>query len=229
MRDKPRSRWRSSAATRRRHRTGHSAGSAPQARAGACRTLCATTVARSPRLRVRQARRRRTPWPRLPAERCRATARPSETREWRNACSAPAAFEIRGLDLVLVHQLAPGSAQRYQAIDHDIRTVRQFERVECILLHQEDAEPLLAIKSLDGPEYLTRDERRQPQRRLIQEQQPRAPHQVAGDGQHLLLAAGEGAAALVDTLLEPWKQLKHAFQVGLKKIGICQAGADLQG
>ena len=106
--------------------------------------------------------------------------------------------------------------------------MRQFERVECILLHQEDAEPLLAIKSLDGPEYLTRDERRQPQRRLIQEQQPRAPHQGAGDRQHLLLAAGEGAAALVDTLLEPWKQLKHAFQVGLKMLGICQAGADLQ-
>src|SRR5437588_4092872 len=83
--------------------------------------------------------------------------------------SVPAAFEISGSYLLPLQELAPAPGQRYEPIDHDIAAVREVERVECVLLHQEHRELLLAVELLDGTEYLARNERRQSQRGLIQQ------------------------------------------------------------
>src|SRR5712692_1094382 len=116
--------------------------------------------------------------------------RGNDGRNVKSATLAPAAFEIGRSYLLLLQQLASASAKRDQPIDHDIAPVRQIQRMECVLLHQEHREILLAVELLDRTEYLACNERRQSQRGLIQQKQTRPPHQRARDRQHLLLAAG---------------------------------------
>ena len=81
---------------------------------------------------------------------------------------------------------------------------------------------------LMAPKIWRDDQRRQAQRRLVEQEQARAAHQRARDRQHLLLAAGERAAALVDALLEARKQREHAFEIGSKMRGAGNRGAHLQ-
>src|SRR6266436_4038119 len=140
----------------------------------------------------------------------------------------PAAFEISGSYLLLLQELAPAPGKRDEPIDHDIAAVRQVQRVKCVLLHQEHRELLLAIELLDCTEYLARDERRQSQRGLIEQQQARAAHQSTRDRQHLLLAPGERASALIEPFLEPRKQREYPLQVAIEMSGIGERGADLQ-
>ena len=71
---------------------------------------------------------------------------------------------------------------------------------------------------------------RKPQRGLVQHQKARPAHQRAPDGQHLLLAAGQRAAALGEAFLQAREQREDAFQprgaVGLAAVG--GVGAHLQ-
>ena len=60
-----------------------------------------------------------------------------------------------------------------------------------VLLHQEDGHPAPG-QLLDDVEDLVGDQRRQPQGRLIQEQQPGLGHQGPAHGHHLLLARRRG-------------------------------------
>ena len=54
------------------------------------------------------------------------------------------------------------------------------------------------------------DERREPLRRLVEEQQFGAPHERAGDGEHLLLPAGQVPASTVGQLPERGKDVVHS-------------------
>ena len=54
----------------------------------------------------------------------------------------------------------------------------------------------VGVDALDQREQLLDQERREPERRLVEDQQLRLGHQAAADRQHLLLAAGERAGAL---------------------------------
>ena len=59
---------------------------------------------------------------------------------------------------------------------------------------------------MSNPKLLLLDDhRRQPHRRLVEQQHPRPGHQRATDRHHLLLAAGHGAAHLGATFGEPGK------------------------
>ena len=68
-----------------------------------------------------------------------------------------------------------------------------------------------------------RDQGREAERGFVQQQQARAAHQGAADRQHLLLAAGKGAAALEQALLQPRKQRQHAFEPGFA-LGLAAVG-----
>ena len=59
-----------------------------------------------------------------------------------------------------------------------------------VLLDQQDRQAL-ALEALDHPADLADEQRRQTLRRLVHQEQVGVGHQRAGDGQHLLLAAGE--------------------------------------
>ena len=124
----------------------------------------------------------------------------------------PAAFEIGGAHLGPLQQLAAGAGQRDLAVDHDIAAVRELQRMEGVLLDQEHGEAVLRVEVADGAENLLRDQRREAERGLVEQQQARAAHQRAADRQHLLLAAGQRAAALAHALLQQREQREDALR-----------------
>src|SRR5260221_8535188 len=124
------------------------------------------------------------------------------------------AFEVGGLDLVALQQFTPAARKRDAAGDHHIAAMGELEGVKCVLLDQEDGELLLRVESSDGVEYLPGDERSKPERRLVEQQEARPAHQRACDRQHLLLAARERAAALVEPFAQPRKQREDAGEIG---------------
>ena len=62
-------------------------------------------------------------------------------------------------------------------------------------------------------EDLLHDQRRQAERRLIQQQQPRPQQQRARDRQHLLLAARKRAGLLAEALAQSGEIAEHALEV----------------
>ncbi len=76
------------------------------------------------------------------------------------------------------------------------------------------------IQFFDRLENLFHDEWRQAQRRLIQQQQFRPPHQRASDRKHLLLAAGQRAAALMRARFQQREQGVDTFQIRVEAVGI---------
>src|SRR5262249_54027152 len=110
----------------------------------------------------------------------------------------------------------------------DIAPMRQFESVKCILLYQENGELLILVEFADRIEDLPRDKWCQPQRRLVEEQHSRPAHQSTRDREHLLLAAGQRAAALIDAFLEARKKRKYPLEVPVECGGIRERGPHLQ-
>ncbi len=144
--------------------------------------------------------------------------------------SPPAAFQIGGADFRALQQFAAGPRQRDQAVDHDIAAMGEFQRVVGVLLDDQHGQAVLPVQGPDRVENLPRDQGGEAERGFVQHQQARAAHQGAADRQHLLLAAGQRAAALGHALLEPRKQREDALQpagaIGLAAVG--GVGAHLQ-
>src|SRR5271163_863480 len=111
--------------------------------------------------------------------------------------SALAAFQVRGADFGPLQQIAARALQSDFAVDHDIAAMRELERVESVLLDEKNGEIVAFVERADRGEDLLHEERRQTERRLVEEDEPRPAHQRASDRQHLLLAAGQCAAALL--------------------------------
>ena len=84
-----------------------------------------------------------------------------------------------------------------------------------ILLHQENGYAFRA-DFFQNLENLGDDDRRQSQRRFIQQQQIGPTHQRPADGQHLLLTTGQSAATLAAPLLQARKQREYPLQIGFQ-------------
>src|SRR5207248_1158676 len=70
---------------------------------------------------------------------------------------------------------------------------------------------------------------RQPHARLIEQQNPGPTHQRSSDGQHLLLSTRKSAAALLQSLFQPGKQLERSLKVFADTGGVAPSeGAHLQ-
>src|SRR5262245_62241458 len=102
----------------------------------------------------------------------------------------------------------------------------ELERVIGVLLDEEDGNALLLVEIANDREDLLDDEGRETERRLVEEQEARAAHQRAGDGQHLLLAARQGAAALIEPFLESREDGADALQILRKMRHAVEGGAD---
>ena len=87
--------------------------------------------------------------------------------------------------------------------------------------------PCCWLMSRDDLEDLLDDERRQAERRLVEQQEARPAHQRARDREHLLLAARQRAAALALALLEDREQREDALEI-LGEIWRIGGGAELQ-
>jgi len=112
-----------------------------------------------------------------------------------------------------LEQLPAASGQGDGAIDHDVAAVGEPEGMVGILLDEENGQLLASVQFADRREDLAHDERGETERGLVEEQEARARHQRAGDRQHLLLAARERAAALVDAFLQAREKAKDALAI----------------
>lgn len=79
-------------------------------------------------------------------------------------------------------------SQQDPASLEDVAAVRHLERLRRILLYQQDG-GALRVDAQDGLEDVVDQLRRQPHRRLIQQQDAWLRHQRTAHRQHLLLAA----------------------------------------
>ncbi len=86
-----------------------------------------------------------------------------------------------------------------------VGVVGKIERERGVLLDQEHAHLLLAVDQAHDAEDLLHHERREPERRLVEEKQARSQHQRAADREHLLLAAGQRAGLLLLPFLQARK------------------------
>src|SRR5215471_4918973 len=109
----------------------------------------------------------------------------------------PSALEIGLPDLRPHQQVLAGAAQGDGTAHHHIGAVRQLQRVEGILLDEENGHAGTVEISQHRKDLLD-DERGKSQRGLIKQQEPWPAHERAGDRQHLLLAARQRPAALIE-------------------------------
>ena len=94
----------------------------------------------------------------------------------------------------------------------DVGAVRDVQRVVDVLLDQQDR-PALGLELGDGLEDPLDHQRRQAERRLVEQEQARPAHERPPDRQHLLLAARQRAAGLAQPLAEQREQLEHHLEV----------------
>ena len=91
-----------------------------------------------------------------------------------------------------------------------------------VLLHQQHSGAGF-VDLLDDAEDFLHQDGGQAHGRLIHHQQLWMAHQRAAHGQHLLLAAGQGAGILLHALLQAGKMREHHVQI-LLRFGAAAAG-----
>ena len=100
----------------------------------------------------------------------------------------------------------------YPASRQDVPTVGKPERPPGVLFDQQGRHPLVA-QLTDELEDLVNDLRSETKRGLVIEDHARFRHERAGDGQLLLLAAGERAGDLLTTLRKDREAAEHPLQI----------------
>src|SRR4029450_1449647 len=114
-----------------------------------------------------------------------------------------------------------------RAFDDDIAHLEHVrprgvrEREVRVLLADEDRHSILSLHSLERVEDLSHDERGEPQRRLVEEQELRPGYHRAAQREHLLLTAGECPRLLVTPLFEPGEELEDTPRVVLDAAAPC--------
>src|ERR1700758_5202385 len=84
---------------------------------------------------------------------CRTVFRPDKAP---GPSAVPAAFQIGGAHFWALQQVGSGSAQRDQAVDHDIAAVGELEGVIGVLLDDQHGEAVLPVQGADRIEDLAR-------------------------------------------------------------------------
>jgi hypothetical protein len=118
------------------------------------------------------------------------------------AGSVPTSFEVCGAHLGVGQQLGSGAAEHDPPGLHHIAAMSQPQRMMGVLLDEEHGHVLPLVDLADDAEDLLDDQRRQAERRLVEQQEAGPAHQCARDRQHLLLAARQRTAALPLPLLQ---------------------------
>ena len=104
-----------------------------------------------------------------------------------------------------------GAVDDAAALDDDgVGGERQCNRG--MLLDQHDRRAFVRHHAAQGVHQLVDDDGCEAFQRLVQQQQLRIGHQRTGDGQHLLLTAGQLVAHVAAALGQPRKQIVHGLQ-----------------
>src|SRR5438067_3201218 len=136
--------------------------------------------------------------------------------------------EVGAADVVVVEEVARRALVDDAPGLHDVGAVRHAERQIRVLLDHEHGRPA-PPDVRDDAEGRLDQRRREPQRGLVEEDQPRARHQRARDREHLLLPAGERARRLPPPLGEDREVGRDALEVVLHLAAVtADVGAHLE-
>ena len=91
--------------------------------------------------------------------------------------------------------------ERDSARFEDIGVMGELEGTVGVLFDEKKG-PSLPVKPQNDIEKGVHNDRRKAEGGFVKEENPRIRHEASSDGEHLLLAAGEAAAALVAALRE---------------------------
>ena len=98
------------------------------------------------------------------------------------------------------------------ALAHDVHVIHELERQRGVLLDQQDRQALL-LELADRLPHALDDDRGEAFGRLVHDQAVRVGHKAAADREHLLLAAREGARALIAPLAQTREQGVDPLQI----------------
>src|SRR5689334_4350178 len=121
--------------------------------------------------------------------------------------------KVEFLHVFRLHQALAGIGHDDAANLQDVAVVSDLERHFCILLDQQDRYALSLVDAPDNGKDFLYQQRRQPERGLIQQQQPRPIHQRPRDGEHLLLASRQMPGRLIEPRLQDREIIVDALQV----------------
>src|SRR5437867_1656089 len=146
----------------------------------------------SPLARASTVSHRSPPWGRSwggtgSATRCRSSPR-RHRRDVRTRRGRSSETEIRLLHVGARPQALPRPLEHDPPVLEHVASVREPERARHVLLDEHDRRAV-AIDTLQSVEDELHRHRRQPEARLVQQEEPRAGHEPAPDRAHLLLAA----------------------------------------
>jgi len=132
------------------------------------------------------------------------------------------AFQVGLADFRVGEQLLAGAREDDPAVRHDVAAMRKAQRVVGVLLDQEHGDPVARVDFPDHAEDLAHEQRREPERGFVEQQQLGPAHQRTPDGEHLLLAAGERAGALLAPLaqdrVEPAERPERQFVADAERL-----------
>src|SRR5215470_3086467 len=130
----------------------------------------------------------------------------------RSAVMSASLAQVELADHVGPLELGGRPVKRHVAGFEEIGAVGQLERHGRVLLDKDDGQALPG-QLADSARDLAHDDGRESKRRLVEEQALGLRHEPAPDREHLLLAAGERPAALLEPLAEPWKNRADPLEV----------------
>src|SRR5215831_9715305 len=148
---------------------------------------------------------------------------------WRETTSRRLVAKVRPPYRLVAGQLAARPGHRDLSDLEHVRADRRAQSDPGVLFDEKNRHALLSVDPGDDVEDRAHNGGGQPQRGLVQEQQARAHHQAASDGQHLLFATTEQRGSLARPLRHPGEVTKDSIQVALDLVAIApEAGTHLE-
>src|SRR5438445_4855317 len=120
--------------------------------------------------------------------------------------------QVRRHDLAVVAQPPARSFEDDGTVVDDVDPVGELQRHLGVLLDEQHADAL-ALQLADGVHHRVHDHRGEALRGLVEEQELRAGHEGAGDGEHFLLAAGKQPAFALQALAQAGEALEHGVHL----------------
>src|SRR5918911_688625 len=136
---------------------------------------------------------------------------------WTNSCSVMSFghAEVRGLHAAIAAELVRRPLRVDPADPHQVGAVGDAKRLVDVLLDEQDRHALLVAQPDDQVEDEPDELRREAERRLVEEQQPRPGHERPRDRELLLLAARERGGRQAQPLAERREELEQALAVSV--------------
>src|SRR5262249_30717054 len=129
----------------------------------------------------------------------------------------PSVAEVAAADRVVGPELRARSRESHVTGLEHVARVGRLQREMGVLLDDEHGQALALVELADDAEELRDEHRREPERRLVEQQEPRPQDEGARECEHLLLAAAERPCCLAAPLGEPGEVGEDALELGLDR------------